>query len=49
MQDAESKVALLSYYVEGVARIACAIPILVGSFSTPLRARCRPLTLFVGH
>lgn len=26
MRDAESKVALLSYYVEGVARIACAIP-----------------------
>ena len=26
MQDADSKVALLSYYVEGVARIARAIP-----------------------
>lgn len=26
MQDAESKIALLTYYAEGVARIACTIP-----------------------
>lgn len=26
MKDAESKIALIAYYVEGIARIACAIP-----------------------
>lgn len=26
MQDLDSKIGLLSYYVESVARVACAIP-----------------------